>query len=72
MKDVDIENKTIADVGCGWGRGVDTIAKYLNADITELNIAHNKTLYKTKRPRINQGLFEINTQIISLMITSST
>ena len=37
LKNVDIENKTIADVGCGWGRGVDTIAKYLNADITGID-----------------------------------
>ena len=37
VKDIDIENKTIADIGCGWGRGVDAIKKYHNANITDID-----------------------------------
>ena len=37
VKDVDISAKRIVDMGCGWGRGVNTIAKYHNVSITGID-----------------------------------
>ena len=38
IKDIDISAKTIVDMGCGWGRGVDIISKYYdNANITGID-----------------------------------
>lgn len=37
VKDLDLDGKRIVDLGCGYGRGVDTIAKYHNVSITGID-----------------------------------
>ena len=37
VKDEDLSAKRIVDIGCGWGRGVHTIAKYHKANITGID-----------------------------------
>ena len=37
VKDEDLSAKRIVDMGCGWGRGVSTIAKYHKANITGID-----------------------------------
>tara|TARA_B100000035_G_scaffold303270_1_gene301700 strand:- start:2796 stop:3629 length:834 start_codon:yes stop_codon:yes gene_type:complete len=37
VKDEDLSAKRIVDMGCGWGRGVHTLAKYRDANITGID-----------------------------------
>ena len=54
VKDVDIQGKKIVDMGCGWGRGVDTIAKYHDASVTGIDnnlryVQYARTHYPHRR-----------------------
>lgn len=51
IKYVDVVNKNILDIGCGWGRGVEVIRKYTNnivigIDIEKEFISYAQSTYK--------------------------
>lgn len=51
IKNINIKNKNILDIGCGWGRGVDTIRKYTNSLVVGIDkekefIEYAKKTYK--------------------------
>jgi len=42
FKNIDINNQSILDIGCGWGRGTHTIKKYFNeCDVTGMDIDYS-------------------------------
>ena len=52
VKNIEIKNKSILDLGCGWGRGTHTIQKYYKesivtgSDINQSFINYAKSKYK--------------------------
>jgi len=42
FKNIDINNQSILDIGCGWGRGTHTIKKYFKeCDVTGMDIDYS-------------------------------
>lgn len=48
IKHINIKNKNILDIGCGWGRGVDIIRKYTNNLVIGIDIEKEFISYAEK------------------------